>query len=84
VDIEDINEWRGITTKSTESLEYLEHGLMELEGKMRKRLADCQNTDDSEGGHLARAYLLLDMRDLGNLIDGVRRSKHGEGPSGTK
>ncbi|XP_070034528.1 uncharacterized protein [Nicotiana tomentosiformis] len=57
---------------------------MELEGKMRKRLSDCQNTDGSEGGHLEKAYLLLDMRDLGNLIDGVKRAKHGEGPSGTK
>ncbi|XP_070036908.1 uncharacterized protein [Nicotiana tomentosiformis] len=44
---------------------------MELEGKMRKRLSDCQSTDGSEGGHLAKAYLLLDMGDLGNLIDGV-------------
>ncbi|XP_075084874.1 uncharacterized protein LOC142168113 [Nicotiana tabacum] len=51
---------------------------MELEGKMRKRLSDCQNTESSEGGHLARAYLLLDMSDLGNLIDGSKKAKHGE------
>ena len=84
VDMEAINKWRETATKSTERLEYLEQGLMELEGKMRKRLSDCQNTDGNEGGHLAKAYLLLDMRDLGNLIDGVKRDKHGEGPSGTK
>ncbi|XP_070046351.1 uncharacterized protein [Nicotiana tomentosiformis] len=59
-------------------------GLMELEGKMRKRVSDCQNAEDNGGGHLARAYLLLDMRDLGNLIDGAKKAKLGEGPSGTK
>ncbi|XP_070032007.1 uncharacterized protein [Nicotiana tomentosiformis] len=52
---------------------------MELEGKMRKRLSDCQGMDYSEGEHLEKSYLLLDMRDLGNLIDGVKRAKHGEG-----
>lgn len=57
---------------------------MELEGKIRKRLYDCQGIDDDEGGKLEKAYLLLDMRDLGNMIDGVKRVKHGEGPSGTK
>ncbi|XP_070045455.1 uncharacterized protein [Nicotiana tomentosiformis] len=39
--------------------------------------------DNDEGGKLAKPYLLLDMRDLGNMIDGVKRAKHGEGPSGT-
>nr|XP_009588759.1 WASH complex subunit 3-like [Nicotiana tomentosiformis] len=47
---------------------------------MRKRLSDCHGTNGCEGGHLEKAYLLLDMRDLGNLIDRVKRAKHGEGP----
>jgi len=84
VDMEAINEWKEIATKLTERLEYLEQGLMELKGKMRKRLSDCQNTEGIEGGNLARDYLLLDMRDLGNLIDGSKKAKHGEGPSGAK
>ena len=46
---------------------------MELEGKMRKGLYDCQGMYNDEGGKLAKAYLLLDMRDLGNMIDGVKR-----------
>lgn len=33
-----------------------------------------------EGGKLAMAYLLLDMRDLGNVIDGAKKARHGEGP----
>ncbi|XP_070057755.1 uncharacterized protein [Nicotiana tomentosiformis] len=78
VDMEAINEWKKIATKSTKRLEYLEQGLMEFEGKMRKRLSDCQNTNGNEGGHLAKSYLLLDMRDLGNIIDGVKRAKYGE------
>jgi len=75
VDMEAINEWRGIVTKSIERLEYLEQGLMEVEGNMRKRISDCQKAKGNEGGHLARAYLLLDMRDLGNLIDGAKKAK---------
>nr|XP_016468823.1 PREDICTED: uncharacterized protein LOC107791298 [Nicotiana tabacum] len=58
VNMEVINEWMDIATNSTERLEYLEQGLMKLEGKMRKRLSDCQGTDGSEGGHLAKSYLL--------------------------
>ena len=49
MDMEAINEWRETSTKSTERLEYLEQGLMELEGKIRKRLSYCQNTDGNEG-----------------------------------
>ncbi|XP_070047359.1 uncharacterized protein [Nicotiana tomentosiformis] len=49
---------------------------------MEKRLWDCQGMNDDGGGKLAKAYLLLDMRNLGNMIDGVKRAKHGEGPSG--
>jgi len=51
---------------------------------MRKRLWDYQGMDPDEGGKLAMAYLLLDMCDLGNVIDGIKRTKHGEGPLGTK
>nr|XP_009780456.1 PREDICTED: uncharacterized protein LOC104229503 [Nicotiana sylvestris]XP_009780457.1 PREDICTED: uncharacterized protein LOC104229503 [Nicotiana sylvestris]XP_009780458.1 PREDICTED: uncharacterized protein LOC104229503 [Nicotiana sylvestris] len=65
VDMEAINGWREIATKATERLEYLEQGLMELERKMRNRVAGCQNMDGNEGGLLARVYLLLDMHDLG-------------------
>jgi len=57
---------------------------MELEGKMRNRVTCYQNMDGNEGSFLAKAYLLLDMHDLGNLIDGAKKTKHGEGPSGTK
>ncbi|XP_070017707.1 uncharacterized protein [Nicotiana sylvestris] len=32
---------------------------MELEGKMRKRVTDCQKAEGNEGGHLARAFLLV-------------------------
>lgn len=77
--MEAINEWRKIATKSIERLEYLEQGLMELEGEMRKRVAGCQNMDGNEAGLLEKAYLLLDMRDLENLIDGVKRAKYKEG-----
>lgn len=37
-DMEAIREWIDIANKSIERLEHLEQGLMELEGKMRKRL----------------------------------------------
>jgi len=57
---------------------------MELEGKIKKRLCDCQGMDNDEVGNLAKAYLLIDMYYLGNMIDGVKRVKHREGPSGTK
>jgi len=43
LDMEAINEWKEMSTRSIERLEYLEQGLMELEGKMRKRVVDCQN-----------------------------------------
>jgi len=82
--MEVIREWKEIATKSMERLEYLEQGPIELEGKMRKRIWDCQGMDNDEVGKLAKAYLLMDMCDLGNMIDGVKRAKHGEGPSGTK
>ncbi|XP_070041262.1 uncharacterized protein [Nicotiana tomentosiformis] len=82
--MEVIKEWKEIATKSIERLEYLEQGILELERKIRKRLWDCQGMNEDEGGKLANAYLLLDMRDLGNMIDGVKRAKHEEGPSRTK
>ena len=77
-----INEWKERAIKSSKRLEYLEYSLMELEGKMRKRVTDCQNDEGNKGGHLARAFLLLNLRELGELIDNSIRS--GEGPSGTK
>jgi len=46
--MEAINKWKGIATKSIERLEYLEQGLMELEGKMRKMISDCQNAEGNE------------------------------------
>jgi len=55
---------------------------MELEGKIRKRATDCQNAEGNKGGNLARAFLLLNLRELGELIDNSIRS--GEGPSETK
>ncbi|XP_070013539.1 uncharacterized protein [Nicotiana sylvestris] len=44
-DMESINEWKEMATRSAERLEYLEQGLMKLEVKMRKRVVDCQNPD---------------------------------------
>lgn len=55
---------------------------MELEGIMRKRVTDCQNAEGNEGRHLARAFLLLNLRELGDLID--KSIQPVEGPSGTK
>ncbi|XP_070022154.1 uncharacterized protein [Nicotiana sylvestris] len=81
-DMEMINEWKDRAVKSSERLEYLEYSLMELEGKMRKRVTDCKNVEGNEGGHLEREFLLLNLRDLGELIDNSIRSR--EGPSRTK
>ena len=44
-DMEMINEWKERAVKSSERLEYLEYSLMELEGKIRKRVTDCQNAE---------------------------------------
>jgi len=57
---------------------------VEPEGKVIKRIEDCKNAEGAEGGHLARAYLLLELHELGDLYDGVRKIESGEGPSGTK
>jgi len=57
---------------------------MELEGKMRKRLLDYQGMDYDEGGKLAMDYILLEMRNLGNMIEGTTKARYGEGPSETK
>jgi len=54
---------------------------VELERKFLKRIEDCQNAEGNEGRHLARAYLLLELRELGKLFDGT---ESGEGPSRTK
>jgi len=80
--IEMINKWKERAVKSSERLEYMEYSLMELEGKMIKRVTDCQDAEGNEGGHLARAFLLLNLRELGELID--KSIQSGEGPSGTK
>ncbi|XP_070009674.1 uncharacterized protein [Nicotiana sylvestris] len=79
-----INECKERTTKAREKLEYLEYSLLELEGKVRKRVTDCQNAEGNEGGHLARAYLLLGLRELVKLFDGAKDAESGEGPSWTK
>jgi len=68
-DMEMINEWKERAAKYSKRLEYLEYSLMELEGKMRKRVTDCQNAEGNEGGHLVRAFLLLNLCELGELID---------------
>jgi len=81
-DMEMINKWKERAVKYSERLEYLEYNLMELEGKMKKRVTDCQNVEGNEGGHLARAFFLLNLRELGELINSNIRS--GEGPFGTK
>jgi len=46
-------------------LGYLERGIVELEKKFLKRVEHCQIVEGTEGGHLARAYLLLELRELG-------------------
>ncbi|XP_075092223.1 uncharacterized protein LOC142172493 [Nicotiana tabacum] len=67
-----IDKWKEMGVSSNRRLEY-------LEGKIIKRIEDCLNAEGSEGGHLARAYLLLGLRELGNLYDGVRKLESGEG-----
>lgn len=81
--MEAIKEWKDITDKATEKMEYLEKGLMELEAKMRKRLRDCQELGYEESEKLVMVYLMIDMRDIGNMITGVNKAKHEEGSSGT-
>ncbi|XP_070010514.1 uncharacterized protein [Nicotiana sylvestris] len=73
-----------MAVSANKRLEYLERGIVELERKFLKIIDDCQNAKGNEGGHLARAYLLLGLRELGKLFDGAKDAESGEGPSGTK
>ncbi|XP_070039456.1 uncharacterized protein [Nicotiana tomentosiformis] len=48
--MEAINEWRGIATKSTERLEYLEQGLMDdMSGIRKDNAAHAENVETSDG-----------------------------------
>ena len=73
-----INKWKERAAKDSKKLEYLEYSLLELEGKVRKRVTDCQNTEGNEGEHLAKAFL----HELEDLIN--KNIQSGEGPSRTK
>ena len=77
-----INEWKERAAKASEKLEYLEYSLLELEGKVRKRVTDCQNAEGNEGDYLAKAFLLTNLRELEDFINESIQPK--EGPSGTK
>jgi len=73
-----------MAVSANKRLGYLERGLVELERKFIQRIENCQNAEGNEGGHLARAYLLLGLRELVKLFDGAKDAEFGEGPSGTK
>ena len=77
-----INEWKERVTKASEKLEYLEYNLLELEGKVRKRVIDCQNVEEGKGERLAIAFLLENLRELEDLIS--ENIQPEEGPSGAK
>ena len=77
-----INEWKERVTKASEKLEYLEYSLLELEGKVRKRVIDCQNVEEGKGERLAIAFLLENLRELEDLIS--ENIQPEEGPSGAK
>ena len=77
-----INKWKERAAKSSEKLEYLEYSLLELEGKVRKRVTDCQNAEGNEGEHLAKAFLLVNLRELEDLTN--ENIQPEEGPFGTK
>ncbi|XP_075081185.1 uncharacterized protein LOC142166286 [Nicotiana tabacum] len=77
-----INKLKERAAKTSEKLEYLEYSLLELEGKMSKRVTDCQNAERNEGEHLAKAFLLVNLHELEDLINESIQPE--EGPSGTK
>ena len=77
-----INEWKERVTRASEKLEYLEYSLLELEGKVRKRVTDCQNAEEGKGEPLAKAFLLENLRELEDLINTSIQPE--EGPSRTK
>lgn len=79
-----IEEWKDMAVSANKRLWYLERGLVELERKFIQRIENCQNAEGNEGGHLARAYLLLGLRELVKLFDRAKDAESGEGPSGTK
>ncbi|XP_070017234.1 uncharacterized protein [Nicotiana sylvestris] len=60
----------------------MEYSLLELEGKVRKRVTDYQNTEGNEGGCLAKAFLLTDLREHEDLIN--ENIQPEEGPAKTK
>ncbi|XP_075074545.1 uncharacterized protein LOC142162131 [Nicotiana tabacum] len=63
---------------ANKKLGYLEQGIVELEGKFLKRVEDCQKAEGIECGHLARAYMLLGLHELGKLFDGAKDVESGE------
>ena len=73
-----------MAVSANKRLGYLERGIVESKRKFLKRVEDCQNAKGTEGGHLAKAYLLLGHCELGKLFDRAKDDESGEGPSGTK
>ncbi|XP_070014461.1 uncharacterized protein [Nicotiana sylvestris] len=67
-----------MAVSANKRLGYLERGLVELERKFLKRIEDGQNAEGNEGGHLARAYLLLGLYELVKLFDGAKHVESGE------
>lgn len=55
-----------------------------MEKKFLKRDEDYRTAEENESGHLARAYLLLGLRNLGKLFDGAKDAESGEGHTRTK
>jgi len=77
-----INEWKERTAKDSEKLECLEYSLLELEGRARKKVTNCQNAEGNEGEHLVKACLLVNLCKLKDLINESIQPE--EGPSGPK
>jgi len=77
-----INEWKERAAKASKKLEYLEYSLLELEGKVRKRVTYCHNAEGNEREHMAKAFLLVNLRELEDLINESIQPE--EGPSRTK
>ncbi|XP_070022619.1 uncharacterized protein [Nicotiana sylvestris] len=77
-----INEWKERVAKVSEKLEYLEYSLLELEGKVRKRVTDCQNAEGNEGEYLAKTFLPVNLRELEDLMNESIQPE--EGPTGIK
>lgn len=73
-----IKEWKDMAISANKQLGYLERGIVEMERKFLKRIEDCQNAEGNEGGHLARAYLLLGLHELGKLFDGAKDAESGD------